>query len=332
MLLFIAYKPDSCCQEDSFKIMFYNVENLFDLHDDSITNDDNFTPAGPLHWTRRRLSDKLNNISKVIIAAGEWQPPAIIGLCEIENREVLNELIFNTPLSKFSYNIVHGDSPDLRGIDVALLHDSKSVRIHRFSLLPVRRKGLMTRDILHAESVIQSDTFHIFINHWPSRSSGQLETEEYRMAAAMVLRHTVDSLISKNHFANIIIMGDFNDDPDNESMVEGLLSMPPTGDFKSGSLYNLSCAPKGAVKGTLKYLGNWNIFDQIIVSGGLLNNQSDWHTRSDGFKIFYNSSMLETDEKYNGIKPFRTYNGYRYKGGFSDHLPVMIELKHSSID
>ncbi|HEX2396406.1 MAG TPA: endonuclease [Bacteroidales bacterium] len=329
LLLTFLSKPDVCCQE-SFKIMFYNVENLFDTRDDSLTDDDNFTPAGALHWTKGRLSDKLNKISKVILAAGEWQPPAIIGMCEIENRQVLNELVFNTPLSKFSYKIIHGDSPDERGIDVALIHDSKRVRISHFSLIRVSGNGLLTRDILYARSIIQSDTFHVFINHWPSRSSGQLETEEYRMTAAKVLRYAVDSVLTKSPLAKIIIMGDFNDDPENESLVKGLRSQTVQGDYEAGILYNLSSSPKGSVNGTLKYLGNWNLFDQMIVSGSLLNNPGGWHINPDCYKIFYNSFMLETDEMYNGVKPFRTYNGYRYKGGFSDHLPVLIELTRFS--
>jgi predicted extracellular nuclease len=306
--------------------MFYNVENLFDTSDDSLTNDDDFTPAGALHWTLGRQNEKLNNISKVIIAAGEWQTPALIGLCEIENRRVLEKLVYNTSISKFQYKIIHYDSPDERGIDVALLYDSRKVRVFASSVLSVSHDHDHTRDILYAKTIISDDTCHIFINHWPSRSSGQIETDRYRMHAATVLRNTVDSIIIRNAMSKIIIMGDFNDEPTDDSMVKGLRALPAGKELPGKVLYNLSIGPaKGPVRGTLKYQGNWNIFDQIIVSSALLENDKGLSV-SGGFKIFYNSLMLETDESYSGFRPFRTYLGYRYHGGFSDHLPVLIEL------
>jgi endonuclease/exonuclease/phosphatase family metal-dependent hydrolase len=314
-------------QERHFKIMFYNVENLFDTQNDSLTEDDDFTPLGKLHWTRTRYSDKLNKIGKVIIAAGEWQPPAVIGLCEIENRRVLNDLIYNTSISKFSYGIIHADSPDKRGIDVGMLYDSKRVKISAFSFLPVTNDGLATRDILYAKTVIYDDTLHIFINHWPSRSSGQLETEGSRMLAAKILRSLADSLFSINPAAKIIIMGDFNDEPGDESIFKGLNAHTLSDINKPSELYNLSEKPAGAaaVNGTLKYQGNWNIFDQIIVSGMLLSDQK-LKVKPGGYKIFYNQFMIETDQTYTGVKPFRTYMGFRYHGGFSDHLPVIVEI------
>jgi len=306
--------------------MFYNVENLFDTRDDSATSDNDFTPAGALHWTNGRLNEKLNRISKVVIAAGEWQPPVIIGLCEIENRQVLNNLVLNTPLSRFNYEIIHFDSPDERGIDVALLYDSRKVRVAGSSVIPVSNGRLITRDILHVKSIIESDTCHIFVNHWPSRSSGQLETDSYRMRAAMILRNAVDSLFRINLTAKIIIMGDFNDDPGEESIVKGLMASSTSEICMPGKLCNLSVSPqKSPVKGTLKYQGNWNLFDQIIVSGGLLADPGIKVIKN-SYRIFYTSFMVEADETYNGVRPNRTYLGYRYHGGFSDHLPVTIEI------
>lgn len=318
--------PVTSCQESHYKFMFYNVENLFDTVDDSLTADNDFTPSGRLHWTSHRYSDKLNKISKVIIAAGGWEPPAIIGLCEIENRIVLNDLIYNTPLSKFPYKIIHKDSPDERGIDVALLYDSRIVAIAAHSVLPVSQEKLITRDILYAKAVIRDDTCHIFINHWPSRSSGQLETEPYRFFAAGILRNAVDSLLLINPKAKILITGDFNDDPGDESLTNELAAFPVDAAVGTGELYNLSVEPlKGNVRGTLKYQGSWNIFDQVIVSGAFLNGDG-LKIPENSYRIFYNTFMLEPDITFNGVKPFRTYLGFRYQGGFSDHLPVTVDI------
>lgn len=306
--------------------MFYNVENLFDTRNDSLTADDDFTPAGRMHWTNSRYFEKLNKISKVIIAAGGWQPPAVVGFCEIENRKVLNDLINSSALSKFPYQIVHGDSPDERGIDVALIYDSRYVRILSHRLIKVGHRALKTRDILYAKALTDGDTLHLFINHWPSRSGGQLESDPDRMFAAKVLRKAVDSVFVKNRSAKIIITGDFNDEPDDRSLKAGLKALPLNGINQKDALYNLTAEPKGAVKGTLKYQGDWNLFDQIIVSGGMLVDSKGLNTNKESYKIYHNSFMLETDYSFSGVKPFRTYLGFRYHGGFSDHLPVILEI------
>jgi len=316
-------------QDSSCTLMFYNVENLFDFKNDSTTADDDFTPAGSMHWTTGKYYEKLNKICKVIIAAGGWSPPVIIGLCEIENRDVLNDLIFKTPLSKFSYKIVHKDSPDERGIDVALLYEPKAVRILSSSFIEVSRKDLRTRDILYVKSVISKDTCHVFVNHWPSRSSGQVETEGNRILAAIVLRNKVDSILNMDPLAKIILMGDFNDDPEDVSIIQGLMTLAPSDSYLPDKLYNLSVEPtSGPVKGTLKYRGSWNMFDQIIVSGSLLSDTQELRTGKNYYRILQNGFLVETDETYSGVKPFRTYLGFRYHGGFSDHLPVVLEMRY----
>ena len=316
--------PDS-----AYKVMFYNVENLFDVTNDSLTEDDDFTPSGNLHWTFKRYITKLNNLYKVIIAIGGWNPPDIIGLCEVENLGVLQDLIYKTPLAKFSFGIVHKNSPDRRGIDVALIYNKKTVRLIKAEFLTIKLKELHTRDILYAKVLLQADTCHVFVNHWPSRSSGQLETEPGRFAASQILRHTIDSVLSLDSQAGILIMGDFNDDPTDESLYSRLKATSPDGDIAPDQLYNLTRMPaSGAVGGTLKYQGNWNAFDQIIVSGSLISGNGGLEADKNGYTIFQNAFMLEPDITYNGFKPFRTYNGFKYSGGFSDHLPVYIELTY----
>jgi hypothetical protein len=315
--------------EDSLvKAMFYNVENLFDIVDDSITLDEAFTPAGDMHWTSGRYYRKLNNISKVIIATGGWDPPDIIGLCEIENRKVLNDLVSNTPLFAFDYEIIHEDSPDRRGIDVALLINRRTIRLLHSRGFTVDHNGLVTRDILYASLKIGKDTCHLFVNHWPSRSKGRLETEKERIAVARVLKQMTDSLLYGHPDTRILIMGDFNDEPQDGSILETLEAKPET-DPMPGRLCNLTSMPKGTVRGTLKYQGVWYAFDQIIVSGNMIGNSGGLSVKAGSFGVQRNAFLLVEDETYNGFKPFRTYAGFKYTGGFSDHLPVYIDLKNS---
>ncbi|HLO61241.1 MAG TPA: endonuclease/exonuclease/phosphatase family protein [Bacteroidales bacterium] len=305
------------------KIVFYNTENLFDPSDDPKANDNDFTPAGAMHWTYKRFTAKENNLGKVLIAIGEWNPPDIIGLCEIENDYVLDHLVAKTSLSKFGYSWLHRDSPDKRGIDVALLYNPSTVKVLECRYFRIDTNIVVSREILYACLLAQSDTFHVFVNHWPSRSAGQLETDKSRFAAASLLRQKADSLFNHDTASNIVIMGDFNDEPTDESLVRVLNAGTPEHPVTKG-LYNLSRIPeKGPVKGTLKFQGTWNIFDQIMVSGNLLLSG---RITSNSYHIFDGSFLLEPDETYTGMKPYRTYSGFRYHGGFSDHLPVYVVI------
>jgi predicted extracellular nuclease len=324
---FIKKNEQAEKNEFHYRIMFYNIENLFDIYDDNLTADEEFTPSGMLHWTIKRYNTKLRNTCKVIIAAGGWRPPDIIGFCEIENRQVLQDLIDNTPLLKYPYRIVHENSPDRRGIDAALIYNDQTVKYIFSRSFSVNKKGLFTRDILYVKVILRKDTCHFFVNHWPSRSTGQLETEPDRFAAAGLLKRLTDSLFSINSSAKILIMGDFNDEPTDESLVGELNVQNNAMNPYPGELYNMTKAPEsGPVKGTLKYQGEWNIFDQIIVSGSLLSHEEGLSVDSDGYNILREPFLLAIDEKYNGYKPYRTYNGFNYQGGFSDHLPVYIDL------
>lgn len=316
-----------------YRLMFYNVENLFDWYDDPLTADDDFLPARQMHWTKRRCLHKINNIYKVIVAAGEWEPPEIVAFAEIENRFVLNLLIKETPLSKFHYDIIHHNSPDGRGIDVALLY--RPDRLQKISESPVTISdpdsvNIGTRDILYCTfRTKEADTIHLYINHWPSRSGGQLASEHLRMLAAKVLKSKTDSLTGVSPSSKIIIMGDFNDQPDNRSLREILQAVYPEEPLVRKKLYNLSYIKSGSsVAGTHKFQGTWAILDQVIVSGNLLNYGTLFTTK-ERYRIFDASFLLEPDDKYLGTKPNRTYIGYKYHGGYSDHLPVCIDLINS---
>jgi len=318
-------------ERGDLRLLFYNVENLFDTYDDSNKEDDEFLPDGEKHWTYNRYQDKLKNLFKVIIAVGGWKPPEIIGLSEVENKVVLEDLLKNTPLSKFEYKIEHYESPDVRGIDVALLYLSSSFTILNSKTVPITFTGepeWETRDILYVKGVTADhDTLHLFINHWPSRTGGQLETEKYRLVTASVLYSEVEQIFTLDPNAKIIMMGDFNDNPNNRSIRDVLkvkLDYPPV---DNSSLYNLSHTDDDPnLPGTIKYKMEWGLFDQIIVSGCLLKGNGGVRVQKKDFHAYSAEYLMEPDATYLGMKPFRTYIGYKYQNGFSDHLPVYIDL------
>lgn len=323
--------PDSTFKDNKIRVVFYNVENLFDVFDDSLKNDDEFTAEGIRNWNNNKFYKKIKNVYKVLIAVGEWDPPAVVGLCEVENRFVLEKLIYETPLKKFDYRILHFDSPDRRGIDVALLYRGdyfKPIHSQNIEIIFPFNPASKTRDILYVKGILNKrDTIHFFINHWPSRYGGYLETIPKRKYVAQVLKEKIDSVFQKNMQANILIMGDFNDNPFDESITEILKAKKIELPVFDTSLVNLMTnADKKHKTGTIKYKGSWDIFDQIIVSGNLINGNSGITVENSGAVIF-NASFLLTEEKnYPGYRPHRTYYGYKYTGGFSDHLPVYIDI------
>jgi endonuclease/exonuclease/phosphatase family metal-dependent hydrolase len=329
LLLFFSFVSYPQEQKLEFSVLFYNVENLFDTIDDSISGDDEFTPMGDRHWTNKRFNGKIFNISKVILNSSGFYPPDIIGLCEIENRNVLERLIQNSPLKTYFYKIIHKESPDHRGIDVALLYNSNRVYPLDYQFLKLVNDGsvVQTREILYFSGIAdQQDTLHFFINHWPSRYGGLLETKQDRTFAARLLRDKVDSLFQQNQNSKIIILGDFNDQPSDVSLKNELKVKEPATIIQENHLYNLSWQWIGKEPGTLKYQLQWSVFDQIIVSGSLLGKNAGLSTKPDYAKIVDLPFLLEKDERYGGVKPKRTYNGFSYNGGFSDHLPVLLKL------
>lgn len=329
-----ATKPsDSRRGESGIRVMFYNVENLFDIVNDSLTMDDEYTPQGSRRWTYSRLQRKVNNISKVIIRAGGWEPPEIIGLCEVENRFALSNLTTDSPLKNIGYRIIHRDSPDPRGIDVAMLYrpekftpvDIKYIGI-RFPFEPEAR----TRDILYVKGVVlKKDTLHLFVNHWPSRFGGHQATIPKREFVALQLRRQVDSLMLADPGARIVIMGDLNDEPSDPSVSEVLKAQKDSLNLAPTDLYNMMYgAGMSWNHGTIKDKELWITIDQFIISASLLVKNNGLYTTPHWVRIMDPSFLLQKDDAWFGQKPFRTYYGFDYIGGFSDHLPIYMDLKY----
>lgn len=334
-IVIFCYCQQAEAQQNEFRVMFYNVENLFDPFDDTLKNDHEFVSGGEMGWTWKRFEKKLKNISKVIVTAGGWYPPEIVAFSEIENRFVLIQLLKRTPLSRFGYGIIHTESPDERGIDVGMIYLKDRFReiSHKAICVKSGDSNLKTRNILYVKGCILKsgtrsviDTVHIFINHWPSRGGGQAATSWKRKAAALSLKAVTDSIIADNATANIILTGDFNDEPIDES-ISTVLGVETKNDKSNISLHNLMTPYVGKINtGTNKFRNQWAVIDQFMVSSNLLNPTSKISIGQKNAEILSFPFLLEDDEKYGGLKPRRTYNGRTYTGGFSDHLPVLLTL------
>lgn len=317
-------------ESQNVRIVFYNTENLYDPYDDTTKLDDDFTKQGMKRWSYSKFKVKLDHLAKTIIAVGGWKPPPIIGFSEIENRYVLNKLIYSTALKKFGYGIVHHESPDRRGVDVALLYlpemfnliNSLAVRIS----FPFDTSS-QTREILLVEGrVFQKDTIRILVNHWPSRLGGYTESQPKRLYVASVVRHLTDSLLANFPRSAIVIMGDFNDDPDGDAITSVLGAVPLSDTVPKTGLVNLMTRFLDHNAGTHRFQGRWSVLDQFIVSANLLRIEGPVYTTPEDVHIFTGDFLLEKDERYFGDKPLRTFSGPRYVGGFSDHLPVYIDI------
>lgn len=306
--------------------MFYNTENFFDTYDDSLTADNDFLPDGLMRWNLTRYNKKINSLYKTIMAAGEWEPPVIVGFCEIENRKVLEDLIYGTYLSKYNYGIIHEESPDRRGIDVCVIYRKKLADLINYSYwIPseLKNKDFTSRSVLYINMSVGSDTIHLIVNHWPSRRGGVLAGEDSRLQIAKMIREKVDSIFENNlSLPKIIVLGDFNCTPD-DMIIKSLIISSDT----IKSLINLSGNIKDKYPGTYRYQGRWEMIDQVIVSKRLLETKNGLFSEPGLLKIFSPDYLMKKDIKYPGLSPFSTYNGYRYQGGFSDHLPVILDLK-----
>lgn len=332
LLIFLPHQYSWGQVNDSksdFTFMFYNTENFFDTEDDSLTNDEEFLAEANRRWNSGRLHSKSERLAKVILAAGKWNAPVLIGLCEVEDLKVIEMLTKNEPLSKFRYKIVHKDSPDTRGIDVALLYRPELFLPFDYQAIPVidaSDKSFKTRDILQVSGALNGcDTLHIFVNHWPSRYGGLMETLRCRRLAAEVLKKSIQGLLTRFPKAKIICMGDFNDTPIDDSLVKILEAKTSDNRDLDGELINLSSGWIANEIQTIKSKFSWDVFDQFIVSDYFLGKNKCFEFLKT--EIFKAGFLLETDVAYGGVKPKRTYVGFKYQEGFSDHLPVLLRIQ-----
>ena len=303
----------------AFRIGFYNVENLFDTDDDPIKIDSEYLPTSHLKWTIERYQKKQQNLTQVIAA---MQYPSVLGVTEIENDKVLQDLV-NQPLMKGNnYQFIHFESPDERGIDVAMLYKTADfiVKSKRAIAIKFPTDNDKTRDILEVKGTIKGQPLTIFINHWPSRRGDTGESEGKRMYVAEQLRKAVEETLIKDKDTGILIMGDLNDAPTDKSLTQSLKAQEWTQNatMDAKMLYNLGAPVAKRNEGTIYYKG-WSVFDQIIVSGNLLNKMDKEET------IFKADFMTFTDKAGNKL-PNRTYTGPIYRGGYSDHFPVYVNI------
>lgn len=310
-----------------FRVVFYNVENLFDPVDDPETNDNEYTPTGKSHWTVSRLNQKVMMVYRALLAASNGRFPDIVGLAEIENLWTIEYLLKNTPLKEGNYGIIHKESPDPRGIDVALLYRKARVEPVDFRFIPVRGNGnsrFVSRDILFFTGKLDQEKISFMVNHWPSRSGGYAETRGKREIAARAARRTVDSVQQRSPGCKLLLMGDFNATPDESCFSKTLMVglYPQAG---AAGLVNLSLNWMKSGAGTIRTKGRWEIFDQFICTGSLLNGKG-LQISLPLTSICQADFLLEEDTRYLGKKPFRTYLGPVYHGGVSDHLPVSTVL------
>ncbi|MCB9194840.1 MAG: hypothetical protein H6600_09720 [Flavobacteriales bacterium] len=307
-------------------IVFYNVENLYDTIDDPEVADTEFTPHGDKHWTSDRLQKKLDDIGEVLINIAT-KHPLIVGLTEVENREVVEQLLGTDVLKEINYQLIHQDSPDNRGIDLCLFYDEDLVeyishqylRIH-FSWNP----DIKTRDVLFFECKINNEHFWIVVNHWPSRRNGSEETENKRVHVAKEVRKRLNYIMKNYSASKILVMGDFNDEPSDLSIVRHLKAKANK-NIDEFELFNLSFADFEKDQGSSSHDGDWMMIDQMMINRNFLQNKNE------GVGVANNKSYLFKDEMVifrnkHFTKPNQTYAGDKYVGGVSDHLPVYIKL------
>ncbi len=337
LILLFTLTSTNCAQKnnDSLYVGFWNLENLFDTIDDPRIEDEEFLPGGEKDWNDERLEKKMYNISRVIRTMNNGLGPDILGICEVENEDVLRKMVDNF-LSDLKYKVVHIESLDARGIDNALIFDST-----RFNL--ISKEGLRvdlgsggeTRLILHAALLFEGkDILHFYVNHWPSRRGGEKESEWRRVTAAKVLRNSIESLLNQNGNTKIIAIGDFNDEPNNESILNHLKAYPLICDSvdtinlqvdDKTELFNLAYQDWAKGLGSFMYQQDFNMLDQIIISRDLLvGDEINYDCNS--FKVYNHQLMVTRTGKFKDA-PFPTYGGRRYLGGYSDHYPVIAKFK-----
>lgn len=326
--------PAAYAQGGRFRIMAYNVENLFDTIHATGHSDEDFTPQGSHRWTSPRYWGKLGRLAKVLAAVGGDVPVDLVALVEVENDSVLSHLTRRTNAAKLGYRYIVSHSQDARGINVALLylpHRFRPVSVDTIRVFPTGKKTNPTRDVLHVAGELTSgDTLDVFVCHWPSRRGGK-PANAYRMEVARAAKAAADSLFRIRQNPMVVLTGDFNSFYPEECLLEGLCVKLPSGSPPQPSaLYLLShgLRARQGITGTYKFQGQWNQLDHFIVSGTLLDpaSGSPLHTTARDCLIVDFPFLLQALGKERNLYPFRTYGGTYYKGGYSDHLPLLLKL------
>ncbi len=334
-VILITISLSGCTQPAKFDtavIGFYNLENLFDTINQPHVQDEEFTPDSKKRYTSVIYNDKLNKLSKIISKIGADGSPdglVLLGVAEAENKDVLKDLSKTSALAKRNYQIAHVDGPDERGIDVGLLYNPKYFKPGKIQSLHVPTEKMdttsgFTRDILYVSGDLLDDRLHIFVNHWPSRRGGEESSRPYRKLAAAICRKAIDSLVRIDPQTKILVLGDFNDNPDDESVSNVLHAERERLAVNKGGLYNPWLKLYNEGIGSLKYQDQWYLFDQIMVSSALLDEDQEGFFFKDA-EIFKEDFMIQKTGKYQGY-PKRTYSWDTYIGGYSDHLPVYVIL------
>ena len=314
-------------ERKNMTVVFYNVENLFDTENEPGKSDGEFTPEGEKKWDQQRYGKKLADIAKVLTSVNETELPEIIGLCEVENRSVLEDLIETGKLASREYKIVHHESPDFRGIDCALLYRPDEFKVLHHQPIKISFKNepdYKTRDILYVKGrTVNREKLHIFVNHWPSRIGGTEKSEPNRVQVATILKEKIDSISQTSSNAKIIVMGDMNDEPDNKSLQQILGAKKPA--EETAQLRNLMFPADENGEGSYNYRGNWNMLDNLVVSKNLLDEKGFQVTNKQGY--IFQKEWMEYKNRNGGVSPNRTYGGPNYYGGISDHFPVYFKLQ-----
>lgn len=335
VLLLLIDKNISCAQkqDNNYKIAtvaFYNVENLFDTVDTKGVEDKEYTPEGENRWNTEKYYNKLENLAEVISQIGTDVspiPPTILGLSEVENKQVIEDLIKQPKLQSHNYGIVHYDSPGDRGIDVALVYQKEFFTVLKTRSVPVKvedKEDFTTRDHLVVSGMLDNEKLHFIVNHWPSRYGGEKRSRPDRIEAAKVCRTIVDSIQEAENDPKIIVMGDFNDDPVNESVKKYLNTTGKKRKAKDGKLYNPMYDMYKKGLGTLAYRDQWNLFDQLVVSRPLIEEGNGSYKLYQA-NILNKDFMKQQEGRYKGY-PHRTHAGGSYLNGYSDHFPVYLFL------
>ena len=331
ILSLIIVFPIAAQNTNTAIIGFYNLENLFDTINDPNKNDEEFLPDGKNQWNSEKYHIKLKNMADVISLIGaEYGGFAVLGVSEIENKLVLEDLVAQDKLKPYQLKVAHHDSPDRRGVDVSFLYNPKRfefLSLKGFYLSVPDQPNFITRDQVLMTGVLDhKDTLFIIVNHWPSKSGGEARSAPGRFAAGQLSRHICDSIYSIHPNANIIIMGDLNDDPIEKSITKGLGAKGKIKDMTPKDIYNPMYKMFMDGIGTLAYQDNWNLFDQIMVSYNLIDPNSTNYYKFVEAQVFRKSFMINKSGSFAGY-PFRTFAGGAFIGGYSDHFPVYIILQ-----